>query len=395
MRIVALSSLVVACLLASIGAVSASSAASARAARIASPSDGGSPVSQVDWSISCGSPTTCLAVGFSEDNAVGSAVALKGTKWKPIPVPLQSGSVLDSVSCKAATYCLVTGHNEYAGGPYLLTWNGTSLAQVPMPPVPRGDTLSSFDAVSCVAVKSCVVFGQTVNAADDRVERAWTWNGSKWAGKGAAYPRWRYISVSFAHCFSLTSCEVIGQYATEQMADGMLFAAWNGKKFTLQRSAAPTGILDQGLFTGFSCVSPRSCAAVGTIPKCCSGYDMSFLANWKGKTWTVSQWTGTENIDAELNGVSCVTAANCVAVGRATNEIERTERAASFIWNGTKWLKAGVPGAGPGISTSFNSVSCLKADRCVAIGNYYGPSSSGAPTMAGYWNGRGWKLTGV
>jgi hypothetical protein len=249
------------------------------------------------------------------------------------------------VSCKAATYCLVSGAYEANGNldniPYLLSWNGTSLALVPAPPVPGGDTLSSIDAISCVAVKSCVVFGPVLDADGHYVERAWTWNGSKWARKGAASPGWRAISVSVARCFSLTSCEVAGAYAGDRMADAnVMFAVWNGK------------------------------------------------------TWTVTQWTGPENDRAYLSGVSCVTAASCVAVGWFATQQEQTERAVSFIWNGTKWLKAGVPGAGPGLMTYFSGVSCPKADRCVAIGDYY-PVAYSYLTMAGYWNGRGWKLKGV
>jgi hypothetical protein len=354
-------------------------------------------VSQEDQSISCGSPTACLAVGGTGPGlSVAAAVALEGTTWKtitvPAPDPSQDSAGLGVVSCKAATYCLVTGAYEANGNldniPYLLTWNGTSLALIPTPPVPGGDTLSSFDAVSCVAVKSCVVFGSVFDA-DGHYEMAWTWNGSKWARRGAASPGWRAISVSFARCFSLTSCEVAGAYAGDRMADAnVMFAVWNGKKFTRQRAAVPADILHQGFFSGLSCVSPRSCAAVGT-----SG-SRSFLAVWNGKTWTVTQWTGPKNGDAYLSGVSCVTATNCVAVGWSATQQEQTEGAVSFIWNGTKWLKAGVPGAGPGLMTYFSGVSCPKADRCVAIGDYY-PVAYSYLTMAGYWNGRGWKLTGV
>jgi hypothetical protein len=267
-------------------------------------------------------------------------------------------------------------------GPYLLTWNGTSLALIPVPPVPGGDTLQSIDAVSCVAVKSCVVFGTALNPDSGYAEeRAWTWNGSKWAAKGTAFPAgWGQVSVSSADCFSLTSCEVSGSYGADTTS--MLFASWNGRKFTPQR--VPAGFADSpgGSVADVSCASPRSCAAVS------STYSWSFLAVWNGKTWTPTKWTGPSYSSSGL-GVSCAAADSCLAVDGSGGG------AVSLVWNGTKWLTVGVPGIGPGLSGGFDDVSCPKADRCVAAGDYNNDVSPLWWPLAGYWNGRSWKLTGI
>jgi hypothetical protein len=320
-------------------------------------------------------------------------VALEGTKWKTITVPALKKyrgleTSLGGVSCASASYCLVIGGyasgetGNYVPGVFMMSWNGASLALIPVPRVPRGDTLASLDVVSCVAVKSCVVFGTAANP--DRGygdELAWTWNGSKWTAKGTAFPAgWGAMSVSAADCSSLTSCEVAGTYGTETAS--MLLASWNGRKFTPQ--GGPAGFADSryGAVADLSCASPRSCAAVGSIGS------WSFLAVWNGKTWTPTKRTAPYSY-YDLSGVSCAAADSCVAVGALVSG------AVSLVWNGTKWLIAGVPGIGPGLSGGFYDVSCPKADRCVATGDYNNDVSPLWWTLAGYWNGRSWKVTGI
>jgi hypothetical protein len=378
-RTIALAGLVAATLLAGMGAGSIGSAAAARGGRVASPSIAGDPGNPQD-PISCSSPTFCL---WLDD---GGAMALEGTRWKAISVPEPINSD-ERVSCTTATYCLVSGtDDEYyeTYGPYILRWNGTSLASIPAPPVPDGYTLVSIDAISCVAVKSCVVFGTAGKGADEDVELAWTWNGSKWAMKGTAYPAgWGRVFVSSARCFSLTSCEVTGAYGP------MLFAAWNGRKFTLQRAPEEFADNADGADAGnVSCGSPGSCAAISSI----NSTD-SFLTVWNGKTWTATKWTGPPYSDSFLGDVSCMTAASCLAVGYSTSDNRQVEGAVSLVWNGRKWRTAGVPGVGPGLQTSFDNVSCPTADKCVAVGWYWNYLSSGGGVLACYWNGKSWKLT--
>jgi hypothetical protein len=338
-----------------------------------------------------------------------SAVALEGTKWKTVTVPALKkyrgfDTNLSDVSCKSASNCLVIGsysHENYetakiVSGPYMLSWNGSALAVIPVPPVPGGDTLESIDAVSCVAVKSCVAFGTAANP--DRGygdELAWTWNGSTWAAKGTAFPaRWGDVTVASADCFSLTSCEVGGSSGTD--TSRVLLASWNGRKFTAQRM--PAGFADSqgGSVADVTCASPGSCAAVGGFYSVDSTSSWSFLAVWNGKTWTPpTKWTAPRYGSSHLNGVSCAAAASCVAVGYSATNGVQNEGAVSFIWNGTQWRRAGVPGIGPGLSAGFDDVSCPRANRCVAAGEYDNDVSPLWWPLAGYWNGRSWKLTGA
>src|SRR5258708_248788 len=149
----------------------ATDSAPAAAARLASPARPGASIAAVlpttGDRISCAAPTACLAVGAdsgSSGNQVPVAEALHGTTWKPVTVKAPKGAVstaLTGVSCKAATYCLVVGEFGDKTGtthPAALTWNGTALTPV-APPTVGGFLIYNLNAVSCVAVKSCVAIG--------------------------------------------------------------------------------------------------------------------------------------------------------------------------------------------------------------------------------------------
>ena len=355
--------------------------------------------------ISCASLTACLAVGVASGlNGPQTAVAyaLHGTAWRPVAVKAPKGArdtALTAVSCKAATYCLVIGgYDDKAGNvhPATWSWNGTALTPAAAPPVPKALDLGALAAVSCVAVKRCVAIGTgftTGISPSGNTQLIWTWNGTKWALKTAAMPGSAAgAALTAVHCFSLTSCEVAGFGRSAPATDSMVAATWNGKKFTPQKVAQPKHST-LALPTGISCSSPAHCAAVGENSHFTANMSTvaGFAEIWNGKTWAVTNWAGPKgSADAVLLGVSCTSPAGCVAVGVAgTNTSASAE---SLIWNGTHWSLAAAPSAGKGLSSEFEDVSCPKTGKCVAFGQYgkYGAGTS--KPLAGYWNGKAWKL---
>jgi hypothetical protein len=116
-----------------------------------------------------------------------------------------------------------------------------------------------------------------------------------------------------------------------------------------------------------------------------------FAEVWNGKTWTATKWAGPKGSTiAGLFGVSCTSATSCIAVGGAGTQ--KVMHAAALSFNGTKWSVLKVPGVGSGLSSDLEGVSCPKTADCVAIGNYGPSSSSNGKPLAGYWNGKAWKL---
>jgi hypothetical protein len=334
---------------------------------------------------------------------VAVAYALHGTAWRSVAVKAPKGAqdtALTAVSCKAATYCLVIGgYDDKAGNlhPAGWTWNGTALTLVAAPSVPKGLNLESLAAVSCVAVKSCVAFGTAAYlgiSVGGPSQLIWTWNGTRWAlrtfviaGDTAG------LDATAARCFSVTSCLVAGSALSSTAGAEIAVAdTWNGKKFTPQPMAQPKHV-SFAQVSGLSCSSPAHCAVVGdnlTIGATTATV-AGFAEIWNGKTWTVTNWTGPKgSTNSTLLGVSCTSPANCVAVGAAGTD--KSARAASLVWNGAHWSAAGVPSSGKGMSSGFEDLSCPKASACVAIGEFGKLTASTFKPLAGYWNGKAWKL---
>jgi len=89
-----------------------------------------------------------------------------------------------------------------------------------------------------------------------------------------------------------------------------------------------------------------------------------------------SQVNGTswalEPLPAKANpiAIDCPTIARCIAVGTGTID----------YWNGTSW--SGQPGVSS--KEQLDSVSCLRAGSCVAVGD------QAARALAEYWDGSHW-----
>jgi hypothetical protein len=202
--------------------------------------------------------------------------------------------------------------------------------------------------------------------------------------------------LTAAHCFALISCVVAGittPATGNTSAESLLLASWNGKAFTPQQAGAVSLIF--GGVAGVSCSSPSHCAVVGVNVNDTSVGTMSAFAEvWNGATWTATKWAGPKGSKmASLFGVSCTSATSCVAVGATGSQ--RVPHAAALSFNGTRWSVVTVPSAGAGLWAGFEDVSCPKPGHCVAIGQYgkvSAPITAEGKPLAGYWNGKAWKL---
>jgi hypothetical protein len=351
--------------------------------------------------VSCGSPTTCLAVGSNLNNKSGSitpsAEAWNGKAWRSVAVPRPKGAeltIVASVSCKSATSCLVVGSYDTPGEngselPYALSWNGAALRPTAALPAPKGGGLVSFNGVSCVSVKSCVAIGSQVGGGLPLVVE--TWNGAKWAlrtARGLAGSA--FTDVSAVSCRSVTSCVIAGESYSTTGTPSMLLARWNGKGFTAMKAAAPAGGKNI-LLNAVSCTSATSCVAAGLSANSAGTAGFGFTELWNGKSWTPDKVAVPRGDSISyLFGVSCVTSRNCIAVGGVGTA--KSGRGSALAYNGKTWSALKVPAPAKGKSSSFSGVSCPKAADCVAIGQT-GASGGTSPTpLSGLWNGSSWRL---
>ena len=303
--------------------------------------------------ITCVGTNFCFAVGgiFSGQPFIASS---GGDQWSRSKVPSVAGGSLASVSCSSKANCFAVGKRGSLHDPatLILRWNGTAWKVSPSPS--RGS--SSLTGISCPTAKVCLAVGSSI--VDGRLQTLVVrWNGTAWkivpSPSGPSEGELYGIS-----CVSSTSCFAVGT-TLSAFGDGTdtLILRWNGATWSISARQRAGGTRD--LLESVSCVRGSSlCMAVG-------GAHMDVQAmvlrdQWNGKAWRAGVVTRT-TADFELNGVSCLTATSCLAVGSRNFENPYAEQ-----WNGSKWTATASPSFASG--TGLMGVACVGPKNCFAVG---------------------------
>jgi hypothetical protein len=344
------------------------------------------------FAISCVPKKGCLAGGKWFNSKAKSTEPLAqtstGTTWALHNPPIPKGSTvtaINGVSCVAGRpgVCLVVGQDGTltASHDYAALWNWSKWTLLKPPDVPSS-TLDQLDAVSCISAVQCVITGHYVSTRlFHGLASVLTWNGRSWAiGKVPAAPKstddWLY-GVS---CTSKSFCLAVGDYLTHGTGQPTLAASWNGKAWKLRHSQDPSPSNGNSL-TGVSCISPRSCQAIGDyLTKVFAFHSLG--ESWNGTALTLRKTpdvTATEG--SQLRGVSCLSAMFCMATGTLAAR-----------WNGTAWKQLAFPQASPILSITYGT-SCVSKSNCTAAGDY--TTEAGGFSLFVHWNGTSWsKQTG-
>jgi hypothetical protein len=256
-----------------------------------SPQNINSVAGEVD-SVSCTSPTFCLAVTATDADDLGGDVFLyNGHTWKWVG---QDGAEMSSVSCTGPDFCEIL---SYASDGSVGTgfWNGTTVLNTA-----NLDTYPGFGPAPGQGQLSCV--SPTFCAAVDDLGNAFTYNGTSWSKATALDPGWTQTMTGIS-CPTTTFCVAIDAAGQEYTYNGSTWTAGT----TIDTAGQPQAI---------------SC----TISHFCLMADLSGnVATFNGATWSA-----TSNIDPTatagtgLTGASCADAADCVAVDWEGNAIAGT-----------------------------------------------------------------------
>ena len=189
-------------------------------------------------------------------------------------------------------------------------------------------------------------------------------------------------------CLSATDCTAVGNYQNSSGPVLPLAEHWNGSTWAIQATPAPPGSAGSSL-DAVSCVSSANCSAVGNYQNSPLHY-VVLAEHWDGRTWTIEAAPNPAGNDNDvLIAVSCAAAADCVAVGQYVDRQQRTLTLAEH-WNGSTWALTDAHDA-PGNSSVLIGVSCTAVTRCVAIGASYPRPADG--TLTDVWNGSAWTLS--
>jgi hypothetical protein len=137
--------------------------------------------------VACPGPSSCLAVGSSDNGNL--AERWNGTSWRIVPIPTPPGSGgLFSLSCATASACTAVGVAFNLQGGYLLAerWNGTRWSIQPTPLFAGAQDINA--AVTCPTRLVCMAVGGQESPRPTRVTFAEVWNGSSEPASGAMPP---------------------------------------------------------------------------------------------------------------------------------------------------------------------------------------------------------------
>ncbi len=150
-------------------------------------------------------------------------------------------------------------------------------------------------------------------------------------------------------------------------------------------SSSPDGYLD-----GVTCLSTADCWAVGT-----QSFKGTLVEQGGAGGWSVDP--SAVPVDSSLQAVACASAGECWAVG--TDGANGLGKAQALIEQGTSagWSTVAAPAPSGSQSDVLNDVTCVTADDCWAVGSYGNPPpGGGAPPTGGtlmeQYTGDGWSI---
>ncbi len=197
--------------------------------------------------------------------------------------------------------------------------------------------------------------------------------------------------VSTTFCMAVGSDDQILTSGSVPLTLGAFSELWNGTAWVLQPVATPAGGAPS--LAGVSCVSTTSCVAVGDVVSTNGSAQKPLVETWNGTSWAVQPTASTPATGA-LNGVNCLSATYCVAVGYGFRG-RLVGAPLTEIWNGQSWRAQATPKVGGLNSGSFSAVSCAAANDCTAVGGYLAHrEDDDHGILAEHWNGTRWQVRG-
>jgi hypothetical protein len=260
-----------------------------------------------------------------------------------------------------------------------LTWS-----VVPSPS--RGPSANSLNAVSCVSAHGCTAVGQYLGSTAALRTLAESWNGTRWSVLPSPSPGSTGADLSGVSCVSAAACMAVGGSGNSSDVTSTLAESWDGARWSVVPS--PNPVTGGDAFRGVSCASKDACMAVG-FSGSSNGVHTTLAESWNGRRWSVLPSPNPVTGNNFFNGVSCVSAAACTAIGVSGNSTGVTSTLIQS-WDGRRWSVVPSPNPGPGF-TWLDGVSCAAADACNATGHYF-TKTGGNRTLIESWDGTRWSV---
>jgi hypothetical protein len=345
--------------------------------------------------VTCLSASQCFAVGYTQGiDRFGSPFInatiqqWNGTSWTDA-LPFQSGTALYGVSCASTSQCWAVGGSS--SGTLVYEWNGTSWAIVSSPN--QGTVGNTLKSIYCISTSICHAVGSQSSGGFDQtlIER---WNGTSWSvvsspdsSSAVANDLNGVTCVPGVACWAVGSHENAINNATQTLVEELsTLGTWS--------IVASPNYIPPNMLNSVNCASAQNCLAVGEYNNGTSSSVLyqTVIEQWNGTSWTLAKspnQVSTQATNNFLQGVTCVSASNCWAVGDyvLTNHYQTlTEH-----WDGTTWSIVSSPNTSTTQSNNLYSVACASASQCWSVGNYLDNALNTHP-LAEQWDGSAWSI---
>jgi len=332
------------------------------------------PVGALDG-VSCWSATACLAVGSSPAD-VGVALTTKdgGAHWTDVPLPAGTPP-LDAVSCAGTGRCVAVGQDPVSSSPAVALSTGDGGEVWDTAPLPAGTAVATLDcatpSVCWVGGTSGGIFGPAYLAESSDGGHSWQPSALPTGLPGIAG-----LSCSGPDdCLAVTADADLVADPVKGSAVIRLVGTTEGGRWqrvgTIPPVWAPTGVGDTISAT------PQSLQCTGAGDCLLATADERGAApSWRGRVlattddglhWTV---TGKSPDDYQaLDAIACPGGDSCVGVGSGPPNQGAGVIATSAA--GTHPAVVAIPG---GVGNLYG-VTCPSAARCVAVGTAVGSAA--------------------
>jgi hypothetical protein len=288
-----------------------------------------------------------------------------------VPAPGHN-SALTAVGCSPARQCWAVGSYNARPGTFrgeILRWTSGRWQVVS---IPEPGAESSLSGISCPSPRYCLATGWTANARGHlSVPEVLRWNGTRWSVASAPAGM---RSLGGLSCTAPDDCWVIGGRNNRA-------AHWNGHRW-----GRPRRLPGVGAPNGIACVTAADCWAVGFYVKPNGTNQYNLMVHWDGRAWSVVRVPQPGGRGNELNAITCVAAADCLAAGSDIGGTHPHTRNEVLHWNGSRWSLVKTP-TGPRSKGELLGIECLARPDCWAVGDN---GANASETL--HWNGRHWSL---
>jgi len=343
--------------------------------------------------------------------AVGALLAFVGVAAAPSPkvstagswtiVPSGNGSTVNAlvgVTCVSSSDCWTVGRQRTGSTWQTLIdhWDGNSWNVVASPNTSTSDNNFLY-GVACTSASQCWAVGfhgvMTFGVGQPLIEQ---WDGINWTiySSPLANPVAQDGLLSSVTCNSVSDCWAVGYQLSGNFNQTLIYH-WNGSIWAALTSAN-TSAAESNVLNGVTCLSASDCWAVGNhdvgTPVGGAAPQATLTEHWDGTAWTIAPSPDpTTNYDV-LYSVSCGSSSDCTAVGLfAQGTIYQT---LVEHWNGLLWQVVQSPNPNPNQDNALESVTCNSTSDCWAVG-YFNAGDVNNPvddTLIIHWDGAAWSI---